>query len=81
MASTIDDWVKCAHHGCDKRFSRDSWMIHGEPKSSKSKLFNSLLKSRMFCWKCCDMHSQFIMRASRIPDEESEDSEDDSPNS
>ena len=68
-----DDWVKCAHHNCDKSFKRDSLVSHGDWKSSRNILFHSILKSRMFCMKCCDMHAQFIMRASRIPDEESED--------
>ena len=63
------------HHNCGKLFSKEFYS-EGEPQDNQTKLFEAMVSTRMFCMRCCHMHTEWIMRASRIHDDSDEDAPD-----
>ena len=67
-----EQYIQCSHYKCDKSFSPEYISYPGlllPPINEENKydqILEGMLKTRMFCMKCCENHARLICLNSKI---------------
>ena len=70
-----ENFIKCSYYNCEKSFSKEYFSsgLISPPICNEDKfhqIFEGLLSTRLFCFKCSTNHATIICINSKIPIEE-----------